>query len=249
MNTDLTSLYNNEIQEVVKANWTITSFDFISMSDFQEKFKDPQYSFLILNEVKFVKDKTNPFYDYLSVWLGKNIKDYKELPELCGVPLAYHSVDEDSYLYKLGTIVRFIQQHLQLIRSNPNLITKSNVFKYYNDNMGDIKTKTLYLVPEDIAKDINTLDKIKKIYPYDVKIVTHEEVKKAIEDKDDKVVFLHKIGPEGTRLIARCYKIVIGTNDGKFYYFNYHMIDAKNPDGFCAKDFKKIMKKKPTKKK
>jgi len=52
-------------------------------------------------------------------------------------------------------------------------------------------------------------------------------------------VFLHKVGPEGTRLIARCYKILIGAADSKFYYFDYHKISDEKPDGFLLSDFKK----------
>ncbi|NJM15440.1 MAG: hypothetical protein HC896_08750 [Bacteroidales bacterium] len=53
---------------------------------------------------------------------------------------------------------------------------------------------------------------------------------------------MHKVGPEGTRLSARCYKIIIGASDADFYYFDYHMIDDKHPDGFLKSDLKKLAK-------
>ena len=36
--------------------------------------------------------------------------------------------------------------------------------------------------------------------------------------------------------------ILIGANNARFYYFDYHMINEKNPDGLLAKDLKKIGK-------
>jgi hypothetical protein len=51
------------------------------------------------------------------------------------------------------------------------------------------------------------------------------------------------VGPEITKFKARCYKILIGAADAKFYYFDYHMVDDDTPDGFLAKDFKKLAKK------
>ncbi len=236
--------YNYLIQETMKANWTITEFDFITFNEFLEKFSDPQYSFLIMNQVKFEGDASKPVYNFLSVWLGDStIKDFEFLPEICAVPVSYRSVYEDSYNYKLGTMVRFIQNHINLIYNHPEIVS-SNIYKHYNENMGDIKNKTLYLIKDELSKDIDAISKIKNIYPYKVKIVTREDVKQAIDEKNDNVVFLHKIGPEGTRVRARCYKIIVGAADANFYYFDMHMINDKNPDSLLAKDLKKIAKKK-----
>lgn len=37
--------YNQVIQDVMKQEWTITEFEFISYKEFEEKRFDPQYSF------------------------------------------------------------------------------------------------------------------------------------------------------------------------------------------------------------
>ena len=81
-----------------------------------------------------------------------------------------------------------------------------------------------------MAKDVNSAARIHKIYPHPFKLVERDDIRKAISERED-VVFLHKVGPEGTRLEARCYKILIGASDASFYYFDYHMIKDKNPDG------------------
>jgi hypothetical protein len=203
---------------------------------------DPKYSFLLLSQVRFDKDKTMAKYNFLSLVLGGNEKIVSNMPDLCPLPLSYSDVDEDNYIYKLQTILRFMQNHVELIHKNPSII-KTNVFKYYNKNTADIKDKTLYVVADELAPDCNTEAKIKKIYPYKFKIATREEIGKAIDDKNENVVFLHKVGPEGTRLKARCYKVIIGAADSKFYYWDWHNIDDESPDGFLAKDFKKLAKK------
>jgi hypothetical protein len=58
--------------------------------------------------------------------------------------------------------------------------------------------------------------------------------------EDENAVVLHKVGPEGKKLKARVYKILIGLAEAKFYYFDYHKINAKNPDAFLESDFKKL---------
>jgi len=233
--------YDAEIEEAMKNEWTITEYDFIRYEEFEEKRKDPDYSFLMLVNVTFEKDKLNAVYKFLNLSLGGNYYSMNQMPDLVSVPVAYRNVEEDSYNYKLGILVRFIQNHIKLIYEHPELIS-SNIFKHYNDNKGDVKQKNLYLIADELEKSVNSAARISKVYPHKFTLVTREDIKDAITNKDDQVVFLHKVGPEGTRLNARCYKILIGAGDANFYYFDYHMINDKKPDGFLEKDFKKIAK-------
>ncbi len=231
--------FNFKIKEVMKHVWNVTEFEFITDQEFEEKKSDPSYSFLVSTIVTFDADKTKARYNFLSLLLGEADREVKELPDLCSIPLSYLRVEDDSYAYKMDAFIRFIQDHVNLMHKQPDLI-KANVFKHYNKNVQSLKDKTLLLVKEDLPKTLNTQQKIQKYYPYDLKIVSQDEVMKAIESKDPNVVFMHKVGPEGTKYHARCYKILIGAGDSKFYYFDYHMVSKKNPDGLLESDLKKM---------
>ncbi len=233
--------YNFMIKDIMKQEWDLTEYDFISSAEFEEKRENPNYSFLITTLVSFHKDKTKARYKFLNLLLGGDYFRMNQMPDLISIPLCYSNVDEDSYIYKLGTMVRFMRNHVQTITDDPSLISK-NMFKYYKDNIEDIQDKTLYVVEDELTKKVNTRARIRKVYPYQYKIVTREEIKEAIEQKKENVVFLHKVGPEGTQLIARCYKIIMGAKDAKLYYFNWHMIDKKEPDGFLEDDFENLAK-------
>ena len=233
--------YDFEIKKIMEEEWTITEWGMIPFKEFEEKRNDPNFSFLVLTTVFFEKDKLQAKYKFLNISLGGDYAAINLMPDLVSVPVAYANVEDDSYNFKLGILVRFIQNHLKLIHENPDIIS-TNVFKHYNDNMKDVKTKTLYILPEEMARDVNSAARIQKIYPYPFKLVEKDEVRDAISNREEDVVFLHKVGPEGTRLDARCYKILIGASDASFYYFDYHLINEKSPDGFLAKDLKKISK-------
>ena len=235
------SEYNVVMREVMPMEWKMTAFDFISWKDFETKKSDPALSFIVLNQVKFDKDVTNAEYNFLSLVLGGSAQTLSSMPDLCSIPLSYYGKGDDDYSYKLGIFLRFMQNHVKLLIERPGLASE-NIFKHYNDNISDIKGKTLYLMTFEMTKDVNSLAKIKKVYPGTVKFVTKEEIQQAIADKQD-IVFLHKVGPESTNFKARCYKILIGAADAKFYYFDYHMVDTDMPDGFLEKDFKKLAKK------
>lgn len=239
MDTNPMSDFNFKIKEVMEDVWTVTDYDFISQQEFEDKKGDPSYSFLLSTTVTFSMDKTKARYTFLSLLLGKSETEVRDLPDLCSIPLSYLRVEDDSYAYKMEAFVRFIQDHVNLMIAQPDLI-KANVFKYYNKNIKSLKDKTLYLVKDDLASDVNTLSKINNLYPYNVKLVTQEEVEQALKRKDPNVVILHKVGPEGTKYKARCYKILVGAADSRFYYFDYHMINKKNPDGLLAKDLKQM---------
>ncbi len=229
--------YNFMIKSVMPRVWNVTEYEFISHAEFDQKRRDPSYSFIVTSTVTFDKDKTKARYTFISLLMGKDVSSITEMPDLCSIPLSYVRVEDDSYAYKMEGFIRFIQEHVKLVSKNPSMI-KPNMFKYYNKNVKSLNGKKLWLVKEDLTPEVNSIGKIKKIYPYDVEIVTQDQITKAIEDKDPDVVFLHKVGPEGTKYKARCYKIVIGAADSHFYYFDWHMVSPKKRDGLLEKDFK-----------
>jgi hypothetical protein len=241
---NLMSDFNLTAKETMPSEWKITPFDFITWKQFDKMRMDPANSFILLNQVKFQNDKTNAKYNFLSLLLGGTSPAMGDMADLCSVPLSYTGVDEDHYSFKLGVFLRFMQNHVKMLTENPELLAE-NIFKHYNDNIADLQGRTLYLVVDELSKDINSLTKIKKVYAGDVKIVTRDEIKDAIEKRTPNVVFLHKVGPEGTRFKSRCYNILIGVDDAKFYYFDYHIVgdDVDNADAFLLKDLKHISKK------
>jgi hypothetical protein len=233
--------YNSIIKKAMQQEWNITEFDFITSKEFEEKRMDAQYSFIYMAQVNFEGDKTDASYRFLHLSLGGDYYRLNEMPDIASVPLAYFDVEEERYAYKLAMLVRFLQNHAKLLKEHPEIIS-ANVFDYYNHNIRDIREKTLYLLEDELAPSVNTEARIKKVYPYKFKIVTMEDIEQAIKDRNPDVVFLHKVGPEGTKLDARSYKIIIGAADANFYYFDYHKISDKNPDGFLESDFKKLVK-------
>ncbi|WP_101261194.1 hypothetical protein [Labilibaculum filiforme] len=231
--------YNYKIKEAVEENWKATAYEFISIDEFQKKKHERNYSFLVTSTVTFNKDKTNAQYHFLSLVLGGPAEEIGNMPDLCSIPLSYVNVDEATYIYKLSSIVEFMQNHIALVNKNPEIITE-NILKYYNKNSAETKYKTLYLLKDELSSEINTLAKISKVYSGKVKLVTADEIEEAIRNKNSQVIFLHKVGPEHTKSKARCFKILIGASDAKFYYFDFHMVKGNEADGFLKSDFKKI---------
>jgi len=238
------STYNFEIKEAMKREWKITEYDFIQVPDYEKKRKDPKYSFITLDDITFDRDKTKAKYTFICLSLGgKEFKTTSSMPQLVTFPLSYRGVEEEYYSYKLGPILHFMQNHVQLTNDVPSL-KPINIVGYYQKHAPSMKDKTLYLMKENLSKDINTESKFKKIYPYKFKFVTQEELAEVINNRKKDAVFFHKVGPMETMKKARVYKVFLGADNGKIYYFDWHMISKKRPDRLLDKDIRRLTKEK-----
>lgn len=232
--------YNFEIRDAIEKFWDITEYEFIEHKEFAEKSVDSNASFLYLATVSFEKDKSQTRYEFLCLSLGgPDHKSIDELHDITNVPLSYYGVDEDEYTYKLGLLVRFMQEHVELITEDPKIVSQ-NVFQYYNDNMGSMKGKTLYVTEEDLPFDLATEAKVREVYPYKFYIVDREKIKELIMEEDENAVILHKVGPQSKIIHDRVYKILMGASDANFYYYNYHKSGKKKPDAFLKSDFERL---------
>lgn len=241
LDDNLMSDYNLAIKKDIKNNWSVTETAFITRKEFEAKRTDPQYSFLLTTTVTYPDDKTHTKYLYFSLLMGKKTKKVKDMPDLISVPLAYAQVDDQElWVYKMPVIIRFMLKHVEMMTANPKLISETPLLMY-NKYSKSLANKTLYLIKTDLEKGCQTESAIKKVYPYKFKLVSEDEVRKALEAKDDNVVILHKIGPR-KNFKSRCFKMLMGAGDASVYYFDYHTVSLSKPDALLEKDLKAIGK-------
>jgi hypothetical protein len=235
------SSYNVYIKNGVNSFWKITPFEFISVAEFNVRRLNPAYSFIVLTQTGFDKDKTNSMFNFINLLQGKNVKKLGEMPEICAIALSSAGEDDIDYSYKLGAILAFIQKHAQMISDDPSL-TGRKYLKYYNKYIPEVHNKIILVKKEDLAPEIATIDKIKSIYSNQIEIVTEDVIIKAIENKSPNTLILHKVGPIGNKNSAYCFKMLIGTDDSNMYYYNQHIIDKNNPNGLLPADLKRLEK-------
>lgn len=231
---------NIQLKTAAQKFWKLTPYEFISVEEFENKKKSSQCSFVSVDDVYYEHDKSSTKYKFLCVYLGGHYKNESEMPQLCTIPLAYADQDENEYAYKIGTMLIFVQNHIKLIKENPTL-KKSNIADYYNRNKGDLQTKTLLLKYNEVEKKISNEQAFKNIYPYSFKFVNQDEIEKAIDNRLPNIVFLHKVGP-GKKNGYRSYQIIVGANDAKIYFYDYHIVDNDSPDVLLEKEVKKMIK-------
>jgi hypothetical protein len=238
---DQMSAYNSFIRAAVKSFWKVTPYEFIDVAEFNVRRLDSRYSFIILTQTNFEKDKTNGLFNFINLIQGKDVNKLGEMPEICAIPLSFAGEDDLEYGYKLGAILSFMQNHARMISDDPSL-TGRKYLKYYNKYIPDVQKKTILVKLEDLVPAISTIDKIKAYYNYKIEIVSEDDIVKAIENKTLNTVILHKVGPVGDRNSGYCFKMLIGTDDANMYYYHQHMIDKANPNGLLPADLKRLAK-------
>lgn len=238
MTEDMLSDYDQVIKEAVKKHWTITEYDFIGPGEFRDYAMKKEYSFLVLSALKVTHKKEAMTFKVLNFLLGGYSKDINRMPDLGTVPVLFEMLDISPSYYKLSSIIQFMQKNIEYIRKNPDIKTKQ-LIKHYNKQKDQIKEKELWLLEEELGPNVNTLNKIKSIYPHPVKIVSSKELRKAIEEQNKNVCFLYKIAATKRLSKGKTIKLVMST-DGNLYYLDQHTVNARNPDAFLDNDFKNI---------
>ena len=243
LEADQFSAYNVYIKRAVETYWNITQYELIDVDEFNERRRDPAYSFIILTQTSYEKDKTGTRYNFINLLQGKNVGKLSEMPEICAIPLSFVDEDEYDYSYKLGAILFFMQKHASMISENPSL-TGRRYLRYYNINTPIVKQKTILVAQNDLSPAISTIDKIKAIYPHRIEIVDEEAIMKAIREKIPNTLILHKVGPGESRNAGLTFKMLIGTEDSDMYYYHQHTITKSVPDGLLPDDLRRMARAK-----
>ncbi len=232
--------YNNQIKEAIKKHWKISSYEFISTSEFKKSYTNPDYSFIVLTKTRISKEKANVYYDFLNVFMGdESATSVAELPELISIPFKYSRVLGSRHFYKLSPMAQFLQNHFKEIIKHRGMLVLRGL-NYYHKHIPKIKNHELWISEKDLAETLPSLKDIREIYPYPLKIVSDKRLRSAIDEKKN-IIFLHNIGPEDNEgPTGRCYKLLFNAQNGRMYYYKYHQISPEKPEGFLIKDFKRI---------
>jgi len=231
--------YNITVKSAMEKYWKITTFKYISNEEFETQRKDKNKSFLLLTRTTLTRDKENTDYLYINLLMGDNVDKIDEMPEVITLPLHYTGVEENSYVYKMGVMIRFVQEHAKTLMTSDR-ISQYRDLKYYNRNISEIKKKTLLIEESDLAEEVNTMEKIKAIYPYNIRIVSSAEIEKAVFAQTPNTLIAHQISPGPNDKTGRCYKILYGVDDNKIYYYYFVKISDVRPASFLAFDFKRF---------
>lgn len=229
--------YNAYIKDAVEKHWKYNDFEFIDQQEFNKRRFDSKYSFLVLMKGVYEKDPGGVGYNYISLVLGDQAMDITDMPEICSIPFAYSGDNETYFGYAIPAIVKFMQKHAVNLETKRFLIALKGL-KYYNGQIV-LKNKVLLLNQGQMAPDANTLEKIKTVYPYYVKLLTPEEIHTELETNPANTLFNFHVGPTKETGSGKCFEMIFDV-EGNLHYYNYRMVTNENKDGLNLKDLRYI---------
>jgi hypothetical protein len=230
------SQFNEHLKNAMEKHWHITPVKYITFSEFERMRTNEKASFMIFADIK--QNNLAEVYEFINFVMGDKKRDFESMPDLGSVPISYVDADQELYYYKMGAMVKFMQTYA-LEQSNTPRLRLSNFFTVTDQKL---KSMELWLLEDELAPHINSLEKIRNFYPYRVKIVSREDIADAISKDREDVAFLHKIGPEDTMPHPgrKCWKFIIAAKDGRVLFASSHDIDRANPDALLASDLVKM---------
>ncbi|HOB26904.1 MAG TPA: hypothetical protein PKJ07_02005 [Bacteroidales bacterium] len=233
--------FNNVIEESMSKVWTLTKYKIINTKEFENLKTNPSNSFIFISEAVFTQNKETISLDILNITLGTKSGNLNLMPDLGSAPLAYLPVDaeseeiEEQYLYFIPGILRFFQYNIKYQANQSKVV---DLDKLANKNL--LANKTLYICLDNLAMEVNSIEKIANIYSGKVKIASKEEIYNTLLNGDSKAAVAFAIKTNG-QIGLNCFKFIIDANSGALIYYAIQEIKSKEEDGFTASDFKKLL--------
>ncbi len=237
------SNYNDFIKESIAKVWTLTQYKFVTNEEFEKLKTNPSNSFIFLSEAAYTQNNESISLDILNITLGTKSGNLNLMPDLGSAPLAYLPKDADSeeieeqYLYFIPGILRFFQYNTKYQANQPQVV---DLDKLANLNKNLLNNKVIYFCPDNLTNEVNSIEKISKIYSGRVKIASREDIYKLLLDGNANaaVAFIIKTNVKPG---LKGFKFIIDANTGALIYYDIYETKSKEQDGFTANDFKKLL--------
>ena len=229
-------MLNEAIKESVAASWTMSPYEFCSVEEFEKIKTSDKFYFLLVAKGQPRKE-SEPGIDFLTLVKGGEdaSKSINDMLEVVSFPLRSASEPSGREFILLPAFLSIIQEHAQ------NL-TSSEVKAYSTLSAEDTKKlaiKQIYFSKDDFAPQVDD----KTIESLDQDIIVKED-----EDDVDEVftqgtynaVISYVVAPTEPVNGSVCYKLLIGADNHKLYWYKKHRISARSGRGFLAGDLRTI---------
>lgn len=194
--------YNQIISDILTKYWTVNKFEMIAPNQI-EKLKGERSFFVDQVEYSFSREggTTGALNMAYGVTKLAMFKDYKKnTPK--GV-LSLVQLDKVSPVDMLFAI-QLMQSQINFVfelNTKKDLDVKDFLEAVSEKNMKRIKEKKLYLSYSDLKDDIDTVEKLKKIYNYRAEITTKEKIEQVIQEQDADAVVTKVINYKNLKFV------------------------------------------------
>ena len=224
------------MKQSVTTSWTISPFEFCSNEEFQKIKTDNKFYFLLVVKGQQRKE-SEPGIDLLTMVKGgegadKSINDMLEV-----VTFPFRSAVDPS-----GREFTLLPAFLTIMQEHAIEQTSSEVKAYSSLGASDskkLRMKQIYFSEEDFSPQVEkkTLESLDE----DIFIEEDEgDVDDIFDEGKFNAVISYVVAPAEPVNGSVCYKLLIGADDHKLYWYKKHKISPRQGAGFLDSDLKAI---------
>lgn len=183
---DVAKIYNLLIKSAVEKYWTFSKYGFVGIDTIDRVIMNKGLYFMTTFDEQIVSN--NGFINVSSIGIirgGKLFGSYKHSEEMAWV---YVRKDLWDYSARFTSMIQMLQNAM-VWKSEP-VNKKKDIYASFN-KAGLLKGMVLYLDKKDLNEKLVDMSKLEKVYKHPVKVVDADEIKKAIDEQDPKVAFMH----------------------------------------------------------
>ena len=229
-------MLDEALKESVAASWTMSPYEFCTSGEFEKLKTSDKFYFLLVVKGQQRKE-SEPGIDMLTLVKGGEgaSKSINDMLEVVTFPLRSATEPSGREFVLLPAFLNIIQEHAQ------NLIS-SEVKAYSTLSAEDTKKlaiKRIYFSKDDFAPQVDS----KTIESLDEDIIVEddeENVDKVFSDGTYNAVISYIVAPTEPVNGSVCYKLLIGADNHKLYWYKKHKISPRAGIGFLAMDLRTI---------
>ena len=239
------TFYDRVFQEEVSSRWRVSPYEFCTLDEFEALKKSDKYYFLMLTQGRFKKE-AEPGIQFITLVKGgaEAEKGIDEMLEVVTAPFAAADSPSGREVAFLPVLLDIIQQFT--LDSMDKDLSNLGGLSSYTAGINKTTDMNLIFAEEDLSKEVlatvEYMDQFSKV---------------AIEDADTSdenlsinapnTIISYTVAPAEPTQGSFCYKMLIGTQDHKLYFFRKHRIGKTLSAGFLPEDIRKVTAFRPKK--
>lgn len=229
-------ILDEALKQSVTSTWTMSPFEFCTQEEFNKIKSDSKFYFLIVVKGQQRKE-SEPGIDLLTMVKGGegSDKSINDMLEVVTFPLRSAVDPSGREFVLLPAFLSIMQEHAQGL-------TSSEVKAYSTVGATDskkLRMKQIYFYEEDFSPTLD--EKVVESMDEDIFVKDDEqEVDDIFTNGTFNAVVSYVVAPTEPVNGSVCYKMLIGADDHKLYWYKKHHISARQGAGFLDADLKAI---------
>ena len=229
-------IFDEALKQSVTTSWTLSPYEFCTNEEFQKIKTDSKFYFLLLVKGQQRKE-AEPGIDLLTFVKGGEGADKSigDMLEVVTIPLRSAVDPSGREFIILPALLTIMQEHAQSL-------TSSEVKAYSPLGANDskkLRMKQIYFSEDDFAPQVD--EKVLSSLDEDIFVKEDEEdVDEVFAEGTFNAVVSYVVAPSEPVNGSVCYKMLIGADNHKLYWYKKHRISSRLGAGFLESDLKAI---------